>query len=181
MIAARMTAKLRGFAEQVRAEHKRRGTAVDRARVAMVARHREERTVLERQQDGRWIDETNARAARLPKGLGGLWSRITGRYAKIRRQNEYEAWQSYMRDQAEKDALIARQLEERQRLQLDIDRVQEAQAKELQRLNQDIGRYVSMTEQQPSETDEHFRDTSRHPAAGLGRDAGRDSGFEPEL
>lgn len=46
------------------------------------------------------LEERN-RAARLPRGLGGLWSWITGRYGKIRRQNEVETLVAQRRDDEE--------------------------------------------------------------------------------
>lgn len=60
---------------------------------------------------------------------------MTGKYGKLRKQNEFEAWESHLRDREEKDALIARQLEERQALQKSILKVRVERGAEWNELN----------------------------------------------
>ncbi len=138
MIAGRMTDKLRGYVREVKANYRRLAPSVEFKRQELVRRQRDERKALEEQQDRRWTDETNARAARLPKGLGGLWSWITGKYAKIRHQNEVEAWHAWQRDRAEKDALIAQHLDERRSLQRSIRDLRHQRSREIAELNAEI-------------------------------------------
>jgi hypothetical protein len=111
-IAERMTDQLRRYVQEVDTGYRKLEPSAEFKRLNMVQRHRDERAPLEQDQRGRWEAETKARSERLTKGLGGVWSRMTGKYAKIRRQNEYEAWQALQRDTAEKDQIISRQLEQ---------------------------------------------------------------------
>lgn len=144
LIAQRMTRQLDGYVREVDAKYERLDLSVEFKRERMINRQRDERKELNERHDKRWDKETAERAARLPKGMGGLWSRITGKYGKIRRQNEYEAWQSYVRDSAEKDALIARHLEERQQLQRAITRMRKHREAEMSELRAEIAQYLQM-------------------------------------
>ena len=141
-IAAKVSDKLRGYVQDVEKNYSRLRPSIELQRQELLAQHREERKTLKDQQEKRLIRETNKRAARLPKGLGGLWSRITGDYTKIRDQNERDAWQALQRDRSEKDDLILRQLDERRSLQNTITQVRDRKAQELQALNNEISTYL---------------------------------------
>lgn len=119
-IAEWMTAKVTRFIKDAERDAKHRNAVIDFQKAELVGRHRDERAALKDLQDKRWQAETKARAERLPKGMSGIWHRLTGRYGKIREQNEREAFEGLLRDRAEKDALIVRQLDERQALQAEI-------------------------------------------------------------
>lgn len=86
--------------------------------------HLQEREALKQSLELRQIEEQQARQTRFAKGMKGMWHRLTGRHAKVKAQNEIEAYQSLIRDQAEKDALVFRQIEERRSWQNSYDRVQ---------------------------------------------------------
>jgi len=144
LIAQRMTKQLDGYVREVDAKYKRLDPSVEFKRERLVTRQREERKALENGQQKRWDQETADRAARLPRGMGGLWSRVTGRYGKIRRQNEHDAWQCYVRDQREKDSLIYRHLEERQQLQKVITRMKAHREIEMSELRREIAAYLRM-------------------------------------
>lgn len=88
--------------------------------------------------------EVQQRAGRLPKGFTGIWSRVTGKFSKIKAQNEMEALQAWQRDRAEKDRLIARQLDERQRLQQSIKKMREERSEEVAQIRSEIAAYVAM-------------------------------------
>lgn len=140
-LAKGMTRKLEAFIKDARRVAKQRYAMLDFRRTEIVARHRDERQGLLRLHEKRWLAETNERAARLPRGFRGLWRRLTGEYARIKRQNEQELLKAWHRDRAETDALIVRQLEERQSLQLDIKRQRARAQDELMRLRSDIMEY----------------------------------------
>src|SRR5690606_7663820 len=97
-------------------------------RAEMTQHHRKARADLDVRQKSEWDDETRACAARLPKGLRGLWHRLTGKYRQIRRQNDQEAQRSRERQAAERQALIERQLEQRAVLQARIREMRREQA-----------------------------------------------------
>ena len=119
--------------------------ALELRRTQMVERHKAERSSLAQYQQQRETKEAAARAARLPeKGFGKLWSRITGKYSTLKAQNEHDSWQALRRDQAERDKTIAKQLEERQRLQAAIRKTREERIQELSALRQEIANYLLM-------------------------------------
>ena len=62
----------------------------ERSRRTMIMRHRKERAELLKHQEERRIAENKIRVARLPTGLKALWFLITGKYQKIKEQNERE-------------------------------------------------------------------------------------------
>lgn len=143
-IAKLMGAHLRNYANEIKEIHNQKFPSIEFKRTQAVERHRADRRALDEMQRARWNKETAARAARLPKGIGSLWSRITGKYSKIRTQNELDAWQSYCRDQAQRDALVARQIDERQQLQRAIKQMRATQAQEIAELQSDLAAYLMM-------------------------------------
>ena len=110
----------------------------------MIERHQVQRQSLKAKQQERWTQETNERADRLPRGLKGLWTRITGKYGKIRQQNECEAEAAKQRDRFEHQALIDRQLEDRRILQRQIIQVRNVTALLLKDLVRDSAYYKNM-------------------------------------
>ena len=173
-IAARMSERLKGFVRQSELEAARGQKALEFERSEMAGRHRQERKMLHDALERRWIAETNARAARLPSGFSGVWKRITGGYAKIRAQNEREAWNALLRDRAERDGLIASQLDERRELQRHIREQRDRQQADLLLLREDIARYQEMN--LPERSSQH-REKDREGRK-RGRDRGPDFGFE---
>lgn len=137
-LAEGMTRKLQAFIKEAQRDAKQRYAMLDFRRTEMVARHRDERESLSRLHEKRWLVETNERAARLPRGFTGLWRRLTGEYARIKKQNERELITAWQRDRAETDAIVLKQLEERQTLQADIKRQRARTEDELLRLRRDI-------------------------------------------
>ncbi len=143
-IAKRVSGQLVKYVLEINRTYSEKHPTIEFKRTQAVERHREERKLLDEMQRIRWDKETAARAARLPKGVSGLWSRITGKYSKIRTQNELETWQSYMRDQAERDDLVARQLDERKQLQRAIKQMREKRSQDIADLHNEMSAYLSM-------------------------------------
>jgi hypothetical protein len=140
-LAKGMTRKLEGFIKEAHRDAKQRYAMIDFRRTEMVARHVDERKTLSQMHERRWLAETNERAERLPSGITGLWRRLTGEYAMIKKQNEQELIGAWQRDRAETDTLIAGQLDERQILQRDIKRRRARAQDELMRLRRDVMEY----------------------------------------
>lgn len=115
-IARAMTETLSRLRTEEEAKQKAAQAIRDRQRDALVARQKAERASLNEAQDARRIIELKARQARFRTGLRGIWDRITGAHARIRAQNESEAYAAFLRDRAERDALIVQHLEARQAL-----------------------------------------------------------------
>jgi hypothetical protein len=143
-IAARMSAQVRHYIEEARTAHKREFATLAFKRADLVQRQREERARLEEAHRKRHIAETKARAARLSRGLRGIWDRLTGKYGKIRTQNEREAFEAYRRDQAEKQTMVERQLGERRTLVAEVRRVRQIQSEEMTRLTEDVALFVRL-------------------------------------
>lgn len=161
---ARLAAEnLRAQADEIDAGYKRLRPSVEFKRNQMVERHRIERTGLTQLQKQREERETAARTARLPeKGVAKFWSKITGKYSKLKAENEHDAWQALRRDQSERDKVIARQLDERQRLQEVIKKMRQERSEEIAAIRQEIANYMLMRQgkavtieaaRRPAETD----------------------------
>lgn len=110
-------------------------------RMAMKERHRNERKLLDDSQRLRQIEEQRVRSARVRKGVAGVWDILTGRYFKTRKKNEVEAFFSQQRDGNQRHDLVQSQLEERQKLQRDIERTREGHAKQILSLYRDAADY----------------------------------------
>src|SRR5690606_26646598 len=91
------------------------------------------------------------------KGFSGIWHRLTGQYAKIRAQNEREAFESYRRDQAMKDDLIFRQLEEREVLQSYVRAQRTITHQRLTLLREDVANYSALDNLPRDEADNYVR------------------------
>lgn len=163
MIAELAADNLRAQAREIDKGYKRLRPSVEFKRTQMVERHRIERTGLTQLQKQREERETAARAARLPdKGVAKFWSKITGKYSKLKAENEHAAWQALRRDQAERDKVIARQIDERQRLQEVIKKMRQERSEEIAAIRQEIANYMLMRQgkavtikaaRRPAETD----------------------------
>ncbi|MER3352346.1 MAG: relaxase/mobilization nuclease domain-containing protein [Hoeflea sp. D1-CHI-28] len=179
-IAKRMSAQLQKYALEINKAYHRKHPSIEFKRTQIVERHRDERKALDEVQRLRWEKETAARAARLPKGMGGLWSRITGKYSRIRTQNELDAWQCYCRDQAERDGLVSRQLDERQQLQRAVKQVRDQRSKDIADLHLELSAYLSM-QRGHTATTKVKADIAKQPATpkkdrSRGQDRSRGSG-----
>jgi putative protein kinase ArgK-like GTPase of G3E family len=141
-IAGGMTARLQEFIKQAEWDAARRSLQIDFHKAEVVGRHREERHQVTNTHEKRWQAEISRRVDRLPKGLSGIWHRLTSKYAKVNEQNEREALEALHRDRPEKDALISRQIEERQAIQRDIRVQKEAVHEEPLRLREDVAHYM---------------------------------------
>jgi hypothetical protein len=130
--------KLKGFVGTVTEDFTKAAQAIEAKRLAMVERHRTARKELQAAQDERWTTEAIERRERLNKGLRGLWDRVTGRHTKLRDQNERETAVAVERDAREKQALIERQLEERQRLQQEIRAARRVHTYELAKIHKEL-------------------------------------------
>lgn len=157
-VAGLVREKLAGFVENITDEFARAAEALEGRRLGLVERHRAARRDLQTKQEARRIAETRRRAERFRKGIVGLWDRVTGQHAKLRKQNEIEAAECADRDAAEKHDLVSRQLEQRRRLQDEIREERRTYARDMARLH----RYIETS--LPQELPERRRRRSRQRA-----------------
>lgn len=140
-IGRRMTPAMRRHIDEARGQFRERERTLSNFKSEMTQLHRKARVKLDRRLDAEWQEETRARAARLPRGLRGLWDRLTGKYKQIRTRNEAEGDATRQRHAAERQALIEKQLEQRAVLQDRVKDLRSQQANQLAELRRDLGTY----------------------------------------
>ena len=160
-IAKGITVELQEFIKEAEQDAARRSLQIDFRKAEIVGRHQEERRKLAEAHEKRWQAETRKRAERLPKGVSGIWHRLTGKYSRVKEQNEREALDALHRDRAETDALIFKQIEERQAIQRDIRVQREAAQEELLRLREDVAHYMRDDRHDPDHTSTRKREKTR--------------------
>ena len=90
--------------------------AFEARRARLVEGQRQERDALLTEQEHRRVAETQARAARIPRGLRAAWARLNGSYARLVAALERESIEAAVRDGAERQTLIDRHLDQRRAL-----------------------------------------------------------------
>jgi len=143
-LVSQISALFKGYMAELDAAHEKTLAPLLATKRAMTAAHRKDRAAQKEFQEKRWQREENARAARLRKGLKGVWDKLTGKYWKYRNANEKEAWQAILRDRAERQDLIERHLAQRQSLQKQFDAMREKHEQERQNLMSDLSRMTSL-------------------------------------
>lgn len=173
-LTAKMTPMVRGYIEEADAAFRFNASGLKARKSKLVQSHREQRVELYETQEKRRIAEMRERAQRVNRGFRGVWDRVTGKHAKVKRQNELEARQCHERDEAEKQALIERQLDERRALQTQIDRARRQHTHEVEQLHRDVAHYIALLEpeQDRGQSTERTRERSRQ--------VDQDRGMEPE-
>lgn len=149
VIANKMTDALDAHVQTIRRDTQKKFQPIKNAAITMRNKHRQERDTLEQKHNERWHEEETHRMKRVPKGLKSILSRITGRYKKIRNQNEQEAMSCRLRDKNEKQKLVEKQLHERQKLQDKIQNLREERNDAIVQMRKDIGQYMEMKEKKP--------------------------------
>lgn len=124
-------------------------TLLDSRRRAMTADHQGERARLDTAQKERWAQESRERHERFNKGFRGIWDRITGQHTRVQKANEAEALAAIRRDRTQRDTLVEAQLQDRQKLQAEIQQAREAQAQLLAELRRDKSQCREMAELPP--------------------------------
>lgn len=170
-LAGRMTAMLERHAADAEAAFEKQRTALSLKRAQLIERQRRERADLEARQRERWARETAERARRISSGFRGLWDKLTGVHARMARENESAAWQAFLRDRRERDALIERHLDERQAFHQVVREAREAHSQGMAELHRDMAQFLGLDRPQEPDLTRTFRDASR----GRG-DRGRDRG-----
>lgn len=140
-VATEILPRLKSHMDNARAQAAQELKPLDEQRRAMHASHAAERAKIDAGQQSRQQQETRGRADRMRRGLAGLWDRLTGTYAKLRKQNELEALWALRRDREQRHALLQAQRAERQALQLQIQQARNRHAERLRELHRDAANY----------------------------------------
>jgi hypothetical protein len=141
-ISKRMTNALQDYIRETEEQMQTKLKPLLRRKNELKSIYREERKILRDFQEERWHQETIARVEQLPKGLRGIWYRVTGQYQKTRQQNERETELCCIRDRDEMQALIDRQLEQRQKLQAEINKFKQHYQIQHLELKRNIAHYM---------------------------------------
>jgi hypothetical protein len=143
-IAADILPRMKSHLDEARGKARRETGALQTRREVMAKAHADERAKLHEGQKLRIETEARKRAERLRKGVRGLWDRLTGKRAKLEKQNEMEAVWALHRDREQRQAVIESQLRERQTLQAEIKATRSRHAKALLDLHSDTANYRLM-------------------------------------
>ena len=133
-----LMARMQNLGDKVTQSYEPKLAALKTQKVRLKERLAKERQELHNAQQKRFERETKIRQDRLGSGIRGIWNRMTGRYARIKKQNELETYEAMLRDRAEKDKLIFHHIEQRQSLQQKIDHVQQARSEALLNLRNSV-------------------------------------------
>ena len=151
-MARQVSERLHELRLEQKAQQKERAARMETARQALIQKQRQDRASLTRIHALRQKQETQARQARISAGLRGLFERLSGQRRRMKEQNEREAYQAFLRDRAEKDQLIFKQLEQRQRLQTKVQARRERNQAQTHKIKRDITRYETMAREKPKST-----------------------------
>ena len=143
-LARRMTKALENHQTTVRDQLRKEAEPILRERLAMRQQHREEREKMKEFHDKRKAQENKERADKMPRGLPGIWHRITGKYQKARAENEAEAKICDKRDREQKQFLVEKQLQDRQKLQDQYKAVKNEHNSVLQNLREHTAHYLKL-------------------------------------
>jgi len=117
---------------QLRAQQEIHAAPLIQQKRDMIKTHQQQRTHQKELQESRWSTKEHKRQSRVHSGLQPTLDKINKRYWKVRKLNEKETWSCLNRDQEQRDLLISQQLDERQAIQEDIDKLRVLHAHERQ-------------------------------------------------
>lgn len=141
-IALQMQSRMEQFDQSLSNQLSRKEAEFERRRDALVTRQKSERQALCEKLNAREQEEIKIRQARFTTGLRGVWDKLRGHHKRIRQQNEREAFESLKRDQALKDQLTFRHIDERQRLTSMKLRMRETFERQRQDISADRRRFA---------------------------------------
>lgn len=141
-IASRMAENLQHYIAESKQQAKEKRQPLVRQVRALALKQRKERQLLIDHQQKRWVEETKIRAARIPRGVRGIWHKVSGVYKQIRVQNEAETKSCLIRDRKELHALVRAHIIARQELQKTVNAYKEEHKAEDLRIRHEIARYV---------------------------------------
>jgi len=142
LIGERMTPVIRRHIAEAKDRFQRRYAKLDAYKKEMVEHHHNARQSLKAKQKREWDAEPLVRANRLPKGLRGLWHRLTGEYRKVRAHNEQEAEATRLRMREERQKLVEKQCAERGVLQKRFTSMRAKRSELFNELRGEVGRYL---------------------------------------
>lgn len=168
-----MAHKMDAFADYLKIRNAQRLAERSAQKQALIDRQRIERADALKRIEERAAQEAVARQAKFRGGLKGIWDFLRGENARIKRENEAEALQSRARDEAEKEALIQRQREQRTFFQQRQAQKRETLASQYQDVSKERAEFERRAQPNRDEQREAFKQRRReaaqqHPARRCG-------------
>lgn len=154
----RVSSKLRQHLKADKAEQQAGLQALRNDLRKVVMKQRTERARLQSMQNIRREAEARERAGRFRRGLGVVLDVLSGRLFKLRKQNESEAYASFVRDRAQRNQLHEDQRKERALYHQKIEALQEAQKAHRSALAQRIASVLRVTRTQENTRKDRGRD-----------------------
>ena len=154
----RVSSKLRQHLKADKAEQQADLQALKSDLRKVVMKQRTERARLQSMQNIRREAEARERAGRFRRGLGVVLDVLSGRLFKLRKQNENEAYASFVRDRAQRNLLHEDQRKERAPYHQKIDALQNAQKTHRSALAQRIASVLRVTRTQENTRKDRGRD-----------------------
>jgi len=115
-IAQDMAPKIKGYVEETKQKLNRVEEKFAKKRKSLIAAQQQEKQALTERQMQEEEKARKERDQRFNTGLAGLWDRVSGKHARIRRQNEEDATLARLRDRLQEHVLVDQQIGERNRL-----------------------------------------------------------------
>lgn len=144
-IADRLTPALKNHLGKAREAARQEIGALRAEHLSLREKHRIDRAALDQELSLSWNNATIERAARMPRGLRGVWSWITGKTREIRATNQREA-EDQKRDQdRRKQELVDRQLAERSLQQERTKETRRMHAARLKELRREVGTFLKLS------------------------------------
>lgn len=142
----------------------------------MTQKHRSDRLNLKSDHDKRWQQEELKRNERMRKGFKGLWDKLTGTYQRTKAKNEKETKNCQLRDQQEKEKLIASQLGERKKLQVQFETIRKQHTDERNQFIKGMDKHYQKIDRQ-AEIRKLYEQEKDH----IKRSINNDPDYEPEI
>ncbi len=146
-IGSRLSQGLRAHLRASRSEQQKALEPILAERQKLVASHRVERQRQEQSLDRRWAAETKERSERLRTGIKGVIDFIIGRASAIKKRNEQEAYQGFLRDRALRERLYRVQSGETRNLHSRYAALHSRHRQERMRLAGRIGELIKINRQ----------------------------------
>lgn len=154
----RVSSKLRQHLKADKAEQQAGLQVLKNDLRKVVMKQRTERARLQSMQNIRREAEARERAGRFRRGLGVVLDVLSGRLFNLRKQNESEAYASFVRDRAQRNQLHEDQRKERAPYHQKIEALQEAQKAHRSALAQRIASVLRVTRTQENTRKDRGRD-----------------------
>ena len=119
--AKRLTTKLRAHLQNDKKDKQQELEPLLKEAASLKAKHRTERSKLEKALLERERREVKDRASRFRRGLGAVLNFLTGKTSEQHRTNEREAYAGFLRDRGQREGIFFAQNKDRQALQSRID------------------------------------------------------------